>query len=31
MERGYCGYMFKQYDQTADPVFQPTNGLDGRF
>lgn len=30
LEKGYCGYMFKQYDLTADPVFAPTNGLDGR-
>lgn len=30
LEKGYCGYMFKQYDLTADPVFQPTNGLDGQ-
>ena len=28
LEKGYCGYMFKQYDLTADPMFQPTNGLD---
>ena len=31
LEKGYCGYMFKQYDLTADPVFVPTNGLDSRF
>ena len=31
LEKGYCGYMFKQYDLTADPVFQPTNGLDAEF
>lgn len=31
LEKGYCGYMFKQYDLTADPAFQPTNGLDGQF
>lgn len=30
LERGYCGYMFKQYDIATDPVFQPTNGLDGQ-
>lgn len=29
LEKGYCGYMFKQYDLTADPVFaNPMNGLD---
>lgn len=28
LEKGYCGYMFKQYDLTTDPVFNPTNGLD---
>lgn len=31
LEKGYCGYMFKQYDLTADPAFQPTNGLDSEF
>lgn len=31
LEKGYCGYMFKQYDLTADPVFAPMNGLDNEF
>lgn len=32
LEKGYCGYMFKQYDLTADPVFtNPMNGLDTEF
>ena len=31
LEKGYCGYMFKQYDMTADPAFNPTSGLDGQF
>lgn len=31
LEKGYCGFMFRQYDLTADPVFQPTNGLDSAF
>ena len=31
LEKGYCGYMFRQYDLTADPVFSPTNGLDSGF
>lgn len=31
LEKGYCGFMFKQYDLTADPVFAPMNGLDSEF
>ena len=27
-EKGYCGYMFKQYDLSADPAFAPVNMLD---
>lgn len=30
LEKGYCGYMFRQYDLTADPVFAPMNGLDSQ-
>lgn len=28
LEKGYCGYMFKQYDLSADPAFAPVNMLD---
>lgn len=28
LEKGYCGYMFKQYDLSADPVFAPAGMLD---
>lgn len=28
LEKGYCGYMFRQYDLTADPALAPMNGLD---
>ena len=29
LEKGYCGYMFKQYDLTAtEPLVNPMNGLD---
>ena len=31
LEKGYCGFMFRQYDLTADPVFAPMNGLDSEF
>lgn len=32
LEKGYCGYMFKQYDLTAtEPLVSPMNGLDSEF
>lgn len=32
LEKGYCGFMFKQYDLSADPAFtSPMNGLDTEF
>lgn len=32
LEKGYCGYMFSQYDLTAtEPLASPMNGLDAGF
>lgn len=31
LEKGYCGYMFRQYDLTVDPALLPTSGLDSEF
>lgn len=32
LEKGYCGYMFKQYDlSAAEPLVSPMNGLDSSF
>lgn len=32
LEKGYCGFMFKQYDLTAaEPLVSPMNGLDSEF
>lgn len=28
LEKGYCGYMFRQYDLSADPAFTPSGMLD---
>lgn len=28
LEKGYCGYMFRRYDLSADPAFAPVNMLD---
>lgn len=28
LEKGYCGYMFKQYDLSTDPAFAPVSMLD---
>lgn len=28
LEKGYCGYMFRQYDLAADPAFAPAGMLD---
>ena len=28
LEKGYCGYMFRQYDLSADPAFAPASMLD---
>lgn len=28
LEKGYCGYMFRQYDLSADPAFAPAGMLD---
>lgn len=28
LEKGYCGYMFRQYDLSADPAFVPAGMLD---
>lgn len=30
LEKGYCGFMFKQYSLTTDLPFDLTNGLDGQ-
>ena len=30
LEKGYCGFMFKQYSLTTDLPFGLTNGLDGQ-
>lgn len=32
LEKGYCGFMFKQYDlATTEPLADPMNGLDTEF
>lgn len=32
LEKGYCGFIFRQYDVTADtPLVNPMNGLDTEF
>ena len=32
LEKGYCGFMFKQYDLSAtEPLVSPMNGLDSSF
>lgn len=32
LEKGYCGFMFKQYDlATTEPLANPMNGLDTEF
>lgn len=32
LEKGYCGFIFRQYDVTAaDPLVSPMNGLDTEF
>lgn len=31
LEKGYCGFIFRQYDvTTTEPLVSPTNGLDGQ-
>lgn len=32
LERGYCGFIFRQYDvSTTEPLVNPMNGLDAEF
>lgn len=31
LEKGYCGYMFREYDLSKDPLINPTDGIDSEF